>query len=105
MNIYLVVSITAHHEIIGAIISALGGSPGAYPMHTGGMSLMHRDWLLLLIHNNIQALFLSFASTLPVLVPWMTAFTKSNSFRSLPSLPILMRPIIVSLLRRIREIR
>jgi len=31
------VSITAHHEIVGAIISALGGSPGAYPLHTGGV--------------------------------------------------------------------
>lgn len=41
MNIYLVVSITVHHEIVGAIISVLGGSPGAYPLHTGGMSLLH----------------------------------------------------------------
>ena len=37
---FLVVSITAHHEIFGAIISALGGCPGAYPLHTGGMSLL-----------------------------------------------------------------
>lgn len=32
----LVVSITAHHEINGAIISALGGNPANYPRHTGG---------------------------------------------------------------------
>ncbi|KAM6493128.1 hypothetical protein JOM56_011262 [Amanita muscaria] len=32
------VSMTAHHEIVGAFISALGGSPGAYPLHTGGMA-------------------------------------------------------------------
>lgn len=31
------VSMTAHHEIVGAFISALGGSPGAYPLHTGGV--------------------------------------------------------------------
>ena len=41
MNIYLVVSIAVHHEIVGVIISALGGSPGTYPLHsTGGMSLL-----------------------------------------------------------------
>lgn len=31
------VSITGHHEMNGAIISALGGCPGAYPRHHGGV--------------------------------------------------------------------
>lgn len=47
-------------------------------------------------HSGIQGLFLSFVSILPVRVPWMTVSTKSNSFRSLSSLPILPRLTITN---------